>query len=45
MCLNKLSVFIEGEVAITSNTGELKTVLNALASCIVDIARVVPEGL
>jgi len=42
--LNKFSVFIEGEVAITSNTGELKTVLNVLASCIVDISRVVHQG-
>ena len=42
--MNKFSVFIEGEVAITSNTGELKTVLNALASGIVDIARVVHQG-
>ena len=42
--MNKFSVFIEGEVAITSNTGELKTVLNVLASCIVDISRVVHQG-
>ena len=44
MCLNKFSVFIEGEVAITSNSGELTTVLNALANGIVDIARVVHQG-
>ncbi len=42
--MNKFSVFIAGEVAITSNTGELKAVLNALASGIVDIASVVHQG-
>ena len=42
--MDKFSVFIEGEVAITSNSGELTTVLNSLANGIVDIARVVHQG-
>ena len=42
--MEKFSVFIKDEVAITSNSMDLKVVLTALASCIVDIAKVVHQG-
>ena len=42
--MEKFSVFIKDEVAITSNSMDLKVVLNALANGIVDIARVVHQG-
>ena len=44
MCLEKFSVFIKDEVAITSNSMDLKVVLTALASCIADIAKVTHQG-
>ena len=44
MCLEKFSVFIKDEVAITSNSMDLKVVLTALASCIADIAKVIHQG-
>ena len=44
MCLDKFSVYIESEVAITSNSEGLKTVFTALASCIAEIAEVVHQG-
>ena len=44
MCLEKFSVFVKDEVAITSNSMDLKVVLTALASCIADIAKVIQQG-
>ena len=42
--MEKFSIFIKDEVAITSNSMDLKVVLTALASCIADIAKVTRQG-
>lgn len=44
MCLKKFSVFVEEEVANTSNSMDLRVILTALANCVTDIAKVTHQG-